>query len=203
MMRLFNTLGLELQDFVPREPGKVRMYTCGPTVHDRAHIGNFRTFLFEDILRRYLEYKGYEVEHIMNITDVDDKTILKAKKQNLALRDYTEIYTQAFFEDRDILKIHPAGGYPRATDHIPEMITIIQKLLEKGYAYQSRDSVYFRITSFPSYGKLSGIDRASLIDGYRVDSDEYTKESPKDFVLWKGRREDEDYWEAAFGQGRP
>src|SRR5262249_16178899 len=167
-MRFFNTLGSRLQDFSPKEPGKVTMYTCGPTVHDRAHIGNFRTFLFEDILRRFLATKGYEVNHIMNITDVDDKTILKAKKKGLSLPEYTEIYTQAFFEDRDVLKIVPAHHYPRATDHVPEMIEMISKLLEKGHAYQSRDSVYFRLTSFPSYGKLSGIDSGGLIDGYRV-----------------------------------
>jgi cysteinyl-tRNA synthetase len=202
-MRFFNTLGSKLQDFSPKESGKVTLYTCGPTVHDRAHIGNFRTFLFEDILRRFLAYKGYEVNHIMNITDVDDKTILKAKKKGLSLREYTEIYTQAFFEDRDTLKILPAHQYPRATDHVPEMIEMISKLLEKGNAYQSRDSVYFRLTSFPSYGKLSGIDTGGLIDGYRVDSDEYSKESPKDFVLWKGHKEGEDFWEAPFGKGRP
>src|SRR3990172_2713156 len=202
-MKLFNTLGMRLQEFTTREPGKVAMYTCGPTVHDRAHIGNFRTFMFEDILRRYLEYKGYEVNHVMNITDVDDRTILKAKKQNLSLREYTEIFTKAFFEDCHTLKLVPARHYPRATDHIPEMIEIIQKLLEKGYAYQSHDSVYFRITSLPAYGKLSGIDSSGLIEGYRVDSDEYTKESPKDFVLWKGRKEGEDYWPAPFGEGRP
>ncbi len=202
-MRLFNTLGSTLEELNTREPGKVRMYTCGPTVHDRAHIGNFRTFLFEDILRRYLLYKGFETEHIMNITDVDDKTILKARKQNLSLRDYTQMHTQAFFEDRDALKILPAHHYPRATDHIPEMIEMIRILLEKGFAYQSRDSIYFRITSFPGYGKLSGIDVSGLIDGYRVDSDDYTKESPKDFVLWKGRKENEDFWPAPFGEGRP
>jgi cysteinyl-tRNA synthetase len=202
-MQLFNTLGQQLQEFKTVEPQKVRLYTCGPTVHDRAHIGNFRTFLFEDILRRYLAYKGYDVHHTMNITDVDDKTILKARKQGLSLREYTEIYTQAFFEDRDILKIVPAREYPRATDHIPEMIEIIQKLLEKGHAYKAHDSVYFRITSFPGYGKLSGIDASGLIDGYRVDSDDYSKESPKDFVLWKGRKEGEDYWPSPFGDGRP
>ena len=179
------------------------MYCCGPTVHDRAHIGNFRTFLFEDILYRYLKYKRFDVQYVMNITDVDDKTILKARKQNLSLRDYTDIYTKAFFEDRDTLRINPASRYPRATDHIPEMVEMIQTLLDKGYAYQSHDSVYFRITSYPEYGKLSGINHDALIDGYRVDSDEYTKESPKDFVLWKGRREDEDYWPAPFGEGRP
>lgn len=202
-MRLFNTQGQKLEEFNTIEPRKVRLYTCGPTVHDRAHIGNFRTFVFEDILRRFLEYKGYQVNHVMNITDVDDKTILKARKQNLSLRDYTEIYTQSFFADRDVLKIRPAHHYPRATDHVPEMIEITQKLLEKGFAYSSRDSVYFRITSFPSYGKLSGIDASGLIDGYRVDSDEYTKESPKDFVLWKGRKEEEDFWPSPFGEGRP
>ena len=179
------------------------MYCCGPTVHDRAHIGNFRTFLFEDILYRYLKYKGHNVQYVMNITDVDDKTILKARKQNLSLRDYTDIYTKAFFEDRDTLKIQPADQYPRATDHIPQMIEMIQTLLEKGYAYKSHDSIYYRITAFPEYGKLSGLDNQALIDGYRVDSDEYTKESPKDFVLWKGRKEEEDYWDAPFGQGRP
>lgn len=202
-MRFLNTLGNQNQEFVPREPGKVYLYTCGPTVHDHAHIGNFRTFLFEDILRRYLEYQGYEVKHVMNITDVDDKTILKARKQNLSLRDYTEIYTQKFFQDRDILKIVPAHFYPRATDHIPEMIDMIQKLLANGHAYQSRDSVYFRLTTFPQYGKLSGIESGELIDGYRIDSDEYSKESPKDFVLWKGSKEDEDWWDSPFGKGRP
>lgn len=202
-MQLYNTLGGKLQEFRTIEPGKVRLYTCGPTVHDRAHIGNFRTFMFEDILKRYLVYRGYDVNHIMNITDVDDKTILKARKQNLSLNEYTEIYTQAFFEDRDILKIQPANHYPRATQHIPEMIEIIEQLLKSGHAYQSGDSVYFRITSFPGYGKLSGIDTSGLIDGYRVDSDEYTKESPKDFVLWKGRKDDEDFWPSPFGDGRP
>lgn len=202
-MRLFNTAGLKLEDFVPRQPGKVTMYCCGPTVHDRAHIGNFRTFLFEDVLFRYLQYKNFDVQYVMNITDVDDKTILKARKQKLSLGEYTDIYTKAFFEDRDTLRILPANKYPRATDHIPEMIDLIQILLDKGYAYKSHDSVYFRITAYPDYGKLSGIDHQALIDGYRVDSDEYTKESPKDFVLWKGRRDDEDYWEAPFGQGRP
>lgn len=202
-MQVFNTLGQKLEELAPVEPGKVRLYTCGPTVHDRAHIGNFRTFLFEDILRRYLAYRGMDVLHVMNITDVDDKTILKARKQNLSLRDYTEIYTQKFYEDRDILKIIPAHHYPRATDHIPEMIEIISKLLEKGYAYEGQDSIYFRITSFKDYGKLAGLETSALIDGYRVDSDEYTKESPKDFVLWKGKKEGEDFWPSPFGDGRP
>jgi len=202
-MQFFNTLGSRIETFEPREKGKVRFYACGPTVHDRAHIGNFRTFLFEDILKRYLLYKGYDVHHVMNITDVDDKTILKARKQNLGLREYTEMYTKAFFEDCGILKIVPADQYPRATEHIPQMIEMIQKLIEKGFAYESRGSVYFRITSFPNYGKLSGLDATGLIDGYRVDSDEYTKESPKDFVLWKEKKEGEDFWEAPFGPGRP
>lgn len=202
-MRFFNTFGSQLQEFSPREPGKVYLYTCGPTVHDRAHIGNFRTFLFEDLLRRYLAYLGYDVKHVMNITDVDDKTILKARKQGLTLRDYTEMYTQKFFEDRDLLKILPAHLYPRATDHVPEMVEMIRKLIETGHAYVSRDSVYFRLTTFPAYGKLSGIDTGGLIDGYRIDSDEYSKESPKDFVLWKGSREDEDWWDSPFGKGRP
>jgi cysteinyl-tRNA synthetase len=203
-MRLFNTEGLKLEEFKTREPGRVRIYTCGPTVHDRAHIGNFRTFLFEDILCRYLKYKGYEVDQVMNITDVDDKTILKSRKQRLSLKDYTEMYTQAFFEDRDTLRIQPAGRYPRATDHVPEMIDIIRLLLEKGFAYESHGSVYFRITSCPGDGRLSGIDTSGLIEGYRIDSDEYTKESPKDFVLWKGRKdEEEDFWPSPFGPGRP
>ena len=202
-MQFFNTLGSRIETFQPRDRDKVRFYACGPTVHDRAHIGNFRTFLFEDILKRYLLYKGFDVEHVMNITDVDDKTILKARKQNLSLREYTEMYTKAFFEDCNTLKIVPANQYPRATEHVPEMVEMIQKLLEKGFAYESRGSVYFRITSFPDYGKLSGLDATGLIDGYRVDSDEYTKESPKDFVLWKEKKEGEDFWEAPFGPGRP
>src|SRR5262245_37899683 len=148
-MRFFNTLGSKIEEFEPFEKGKVRFYACGPTVHDRAHIGNFRTFVFEDVLKRYLLYKGYDVHHVMNITDVDDKTILKAKKQGLTLRDYTRIYTEAFFEDCKTLKILPANEYPRATEHIPGMIDMIQKLLDRGFAYESRGSVYFRITSFP------------------------------------------------------
>lgn len=202
-MQVFNTLGQKLETLEPRAAGNIHLYTCGPTVHDRAHIGNFRTFMFEDILRRYLAYRNFDVTHVMNITDVDDKTILKARKQNLSLREYTEIYTQKFFEDRDTLKIIPAHQYPRATDHIPAMIEMISKLLEKGYAYQAHDSVYYRITAFKDYGKLSGIDTSGLIDGYRVESDEYTKESPKDFVLWKGKKEGEDAWPSPWGEGRP
>ena len=203
MITFYNTLKRKKNIFMPLKEGEVRMYTCGLTVYDRGHIGNFRTFIFEDILRRYLEYKGYKVIQVMNITDVDDKTIKGAMETGKSLREYTEYYTDLFFKDIDILNIERAEYYPRATEHINDMVELIKVLLKKGVAYESKGSIYFRISEFPEYGKLSGLDNKSLIDGYRVDSDEYEKKNVKDFVLWKAPKEGEPYWDTELGPGRP
>ena len=182
------------------------MYTCGPTVYDFAHIGNFRAFLFEDLLKRWLEYRGYTVKHIMNLTDVDDKTIRGSKKKGTPLQQYTEHYANAFFEDIKALNIKPADHYPKATNHIPEMVALIKKLLKKGYAYRSQDgSIYYAIRKFKNYGKLSHINVAELKAGARVKTDDYTKSEAEDFALWKAWiQEDGDvFWETKIGKGRP
>jgi len=204
--RLFNTLTRQKEPFTPIEEGRVRMYTCGPTVYDFAHIGNFRAFLFEDLLRRWLEYRGFEVTQVMNVTDVDDKTIRGSQKQQTPLRQYTEYYLKAFFEDVTVLNIEPAAHYPRATEHIPEMVTLIKKLIQKGYAYKGEDgSTYYAINKFKDYGKLSGIKIQELKAGARVKVDEYAKEEAQDFALWKAwTQEDGDvFWETELGKGRP
>jgi cysteinyl-tRNA synthetase len=175
-------------------------------VYDYAHIGNFRAFLFEDLLKRWLEYRGYEVTHVMNITDVDDKTIKGSQKQQIPLAQYTEQYTQGFFEDIKALNVKPANHYPKATQHIPEMTALVQTLLQKGYAYKSQDgSIYFAIKKFENYGKLSHLKVAELKTGARVQMDEYTKEEAQDFALWKAwTPEDGDvFWETPLGKGRP
>lgn len=182
------------------------MYTCGPTVYDYAHIGNFRAFLFEDLLKRWLEYRGFKVTHVMNLTDVDDKTIKGSQKQGIPLRQFTEFYGKAFFEDIKALNIQPADVYPRATDHIPEMVTIIKTLQAKGYGYRGEDgSIYFSVCKFPDYGKLSHLKVGELKAGARVSQDEYAKEEAQDFALWKAWcQEDGDvYWETELGKGRP
>ncbi len=203
MLKLHNTLtGIE-EEFHPLEEGVVRFYTCGPTVYDYAHVGNFRTFVFQDLLRRYLVYSGYRVMHVMNITDVDDKTILNARKEGMTLKDYTIKYTEAFLEDSKTLRIEPAQIMPRATDHIPEMVALIRRLEEKGYTYRKDGSVYFSIAHFPGYGKLSKADFSGAQSGARVDADKYDKENARDFVLWKARKEGEDSWETEIGPGRP
>ncbi len=204
-MRLYNSLTRRLEEFTPLEPGIVRIYACGPTVYDFAHIGNLRTFLFSDVLCRTLRYFGYEVRLVMNITDVDDKTIARSAGEGVSLKEYTERYTQYFFEDLQTLRIQPAWKYPRATEHIPQMISLIQKLMERGHAYVSEGSVYFRLESFPHYGRLSGVtaQERSVTGLARVDTDEYDRESAQDFVLWKGAREGEPSWESPWGPGRP
>jgi len=205
-IRLFNTLTRKKEPFVPLVPGQVKLYTCGPTVYDYAHIGNFRAFLFEDLLKRWLIYRGYNVTHIMNLTDVDDKTIKGSQKQSIPLREYTDFYAKAFFEDIKALNILPADVYPRATEHIPEMVNIIQTLLEKGIAYRGEDgSIYFSVAKYPQYGKLSHIKVDELKAGARVSQDEYAKEEAQDFALWKAYTpEDGDvYWDTELGRGRP
>ena len=202
----FNTLTRRKEKFIPIEKGKVRMYTCGPTVYDYAHIGNFRAFLFEDLLKRWLEFRGYKVTHVMNITDVDDKTIRASQKQQIPLEKYTEHFTNAFFEDIKAINIKLADYYPKATDHIAEMVALVKKLMQKSYAYKSQDgSIYYAIRKFRNYGKLSHIKPAELQAGARVRTDEYTKEEAQDFALWKAwTLEDGDvFWETELGKGRP
>ena len=182
------------------------MYTCGPTVYDYAHIGNFRAFLFEDLLKRWLLYRGFKVTHVMNLTDIDDKTIKGSQRQQVPLKQYTDFYVKAFFEDIKALNIQPADVYPRATEHIPEMVALIKTLMSKGYAYRGEDgSIYYAISKFPDYGKLSKIKPSELKAGARVSQDEYAKEEAQDFALWKAwTPEDGDvFWETEIGKGRP
>jgi cysteinyl-tRNA synthetase len=206
MLRFFNTLTRQLEEFQPIDGRKVRMYICGPTVWNFAHIGNFRTFVFGDILRRYLKFKGYDLTHVMNLTDIDDRIINEAKARNISIDEFTAPYTQYFLEDSDALGNERPDVNPRATHHIPEMIDIIAKLLENGHAYESDGSIYYRITAFPEYGKLSKINFSGNIAGgsERVDTDKYDKEDARDFALWKlVGPEDEPGWDAPFGRGRP
>ncbi len=205
-MKVFNTLSRRYEDVVPLEPGHVRFYTCGPTVYNFAHIGNFRTYVFEDLLRRFLKYRGFRVTQVMNLTDVDDKTIRGARQAGVALDAYTRTYKDRFFEDLRTLNIEPAEHYPAATAHVPEMIALIEKLLARGVAYRSDDgSIYFSIARFPGYGKLAHIDPAGMQAGARVAQDEYEKENLADFALWKAWDEaDGDvFWESPWGRGRP
>jgi cysteinyl-tRNA synthetase len=202
-LRLYNTLTRRLEAFSSLEPGHARIYTCGPTIYDYSHIGNFRTFLFEDILRRTLRLFGFRVTQVMNLTDVDDKTIRGANRAGESLREYTERYAEAFFVDLDTLRIERAEHYPRATDHIAKMVELVHRLEEAGHTYRSDGSVYYRIASFPGYGKLSGVRPEDNLAGARVDSDEYEKEDARDFVLWKAGKPDEPSWETEVGAGRP
>jgi len=202
-MRVFNTLTRRLETLTPREPGHVRLYTCGPTVYDFAHIGNFRTYVWEDLLRRTLELLGLRVTQVMNITDIEDKIIAKAIAEGTTIDRVTAPYIQAFFEDIDTLGIRRAEHYPRATEHIPEMIAIAKTLEARGLTYVSQGSLYFRIDAFAPYGRLSNLERREIKVGARVDSDEYDKDDARDFVLWKGHRDGEPSWESPFGPGRP
>ena len=204
--RFYNTINRKKVEFEPITPGTVKLYTCGPTVYDTAHIGNFRTFLFEDLLKRFLVFKGYEVYHVMNITDVDDKTIKRAITEEITINELTLKYTEEFMNDIKSLKILPADKYPRATDHIDEMIKMIQALEENGYAYETEDhSVYFRLDAYDSYGQLTQIDLTQQRVNERIINDEYSKDNPQDFALWKARDDDDGkiYWESPWGRGRP
>ena len=207
MLRFHNTLSGQLEEFRPLREGEVKFYFCGPTVWDYAHIGNFRSIgVFGDTLRRYLKFKGYRVTHVMNVTDVDDRIIERSQQAGLSLIDYTAKYIDALWEDFDALGCERPDIVPRATDHIPEMVALINRLTEGGHAYRSDDSIYFRITSFPEYGKLSKINFAGNIAGAseRIDTDKYDKEDARDFALWKSARSpDEAAWDAHIGRGRP
>lgn len=207
-LRFLNTLTRQVEEFKPLEPGHVRLYTCGPTVHDYAHIGNFRTYVFEDLLRRYLKYRGYRVTQVMNLTDVEDKIIRKAEAAGVNFKEYTAPYCQAFFEDLKTLNIEPAEHYPRATEFVDDMVDMIRDLLKKGIAYRSEDgSIYFNIARFPGYGKLANIQVDDLVAGARVAQDEYDKDSACDFALWKAWDQGDGhvYWDQYpdLGKGRP
>jgi cysteinyl-tRNA synthetase len=202
-LRLFNTLSSRIEDFRPLRDQEVRMYACGPTVYDYGHVGNFRTFVAVDILRRFLRQSGYSVRHVMNITDVDDKIIRFAARDGVSVQQYTAKYERAFLEDAAMIGIEEPM-LVRATEHIPEMADFVTKLAEKGFAYRTDDgSYYFRIAKFPEYGKLSKRDFSGMLDGARVDVDEYEKDSARDFALWKAPKPGEASWDTAIGTGRP
>jgi len=206
MIKFYNSLARKKQEFKPLKKNSVKMYTCGPTVYDFAHIGNFRAYIFEDLLRRYLKFRGFKVIQVMNLTDVDDKTIKGAKKENISLDKFTEKFKKAFFDDIKTLNLEKAEFYPEATKTIPEMIELIKKLLKKGLAYKGEDnSIYFSIKKFKDYGKLSGFKLDELKSGARVCQDEYEKENPRDFALWKAYSAEDGkvFWETELGKGRP
>jgi cysteinyl-tRNA synthetase len=202
-IRFHNTLGGKIEAFVPQKSNEVRMYTCGPTVYDYAHIGNYRTFVFQDILRRFLRLRGFKMNHVMNLTDVDDRIIANAAAAGVSIRDYTEKFAQAFFDDCQTLSIETPEHWIRATDHIDNMVKLIQRLQEKAYTYPSEGSIYYRIAKFPHYGRLSNIDVAGIQAGARVDVDRYEKESARDFALWKAPKPGEHFWDTPIGKGRP
>jgi cysteinyl-tRNA synthetase len=205
--RFYNTLTRQVEEFKPIEAGTVRMYTCGPTVYDYPHIGNFRAYIFEDILRRHLKFKGFNVVQVMNLTDVDDKTIRGAREAGVPLQEFTGGYVRAFFEDIDTLRIERAEHYPAATEHIDDMVALVKKLSEKGFTYEADGSIYFRIAAFDDYGKLSHFRLDELEHGAsgRTALDEYTKEDARDFALWKGWTDDDGdvCWDTPVGRGRP
>jgi cysteinyl-tRNA synthetase len=202
---LYNTMGGVGEALEPIEPGHFRVYTCGLTVYNRGHIGNFRTFVSQDVLRRYLKYKGYRLTQVMNFTDVDDKTIAGAKAAGVPLQDYTQRYIDAFYEDCNSLNLERAEHYPRATDpeYIEAMVELVSRLRERGHTYEADGSIYYRISTFPSYGKLSRIDMSGMKAGARVEADDYAKQDVRDFVLWKGPKPGEPSWETRLGPGRP
>ncbi|MCX8029799.1 MAG: cysteine--tRNA ligase [Brevinematales bacterium] len=206
-LRLYNTLSEQVEEFIPIEKNRVKMYFCGPTVYDYPHIGNLKTFVFSDVLRRYLEFLGYEVILVMNLTDVDDKTIKGAIREGISLKEYTDRYTKIFFEDILTLRIKRATYYPRATETIDEIVEFIKELIQKKHAYKTEDGVYYDISSFKEYGKLSKLNKRSIKAGAsgRVNLDEYSKEDIVDFALWKSWKEEDGnvYWETELGKGRP
>src|SRR6202789_2471835 len=202
-IRFHNTLSNRLEALAPLHPGEVRIYTCGPTVYDFAHIGNFRTFVFQDILRRFLLSRGLRVMQVMNLTDVDDRIIQKAEEAGVSIREYTEKYIEAFLADMAALNLQAPEEIVRATDHVEDMVDLIERLKEKGLTYESEGSIYYRIAKFPEYGKLSKIDVGGMKAGARVDNDRYEKDDARDFALWKAPKPGEHFWETRIGPGRP
>jgi cysteinyl-tRNA synthetase len=202
-IQLHNTLSGKIEPFVTLKPGQVGMYTCGPTVYDYAHIGNYRTFVFQDILRRFLKWRGFKLNHVMNLTDVDDRIIANAAAARVGIREYTEKFVQAFFADCKTLSIESPEHWIRATDHIDDMVALIESLQKNSYTYPSEGSIYYRIMKFPEYGKLSKVDLSGIQAGARVDNDRYEKESARDFALWKAPKPGEHFWETQIGAGRP
>ena len=203
MLSVYNTLTRRVEPFEPLEPGRVKVYACGPTVYDHAHIGNFRSFVFFDLLYRYLDFSGYDVTYVSNITDVDDRIIEKARESGLEIGEVTAPYIDSFFEALETLNIRSADLHPRATEYIDEMVALVQKLLQKGHAYEKDGSYYFDISSFPRYGRLARLEDVELKAGARGDSDRYDKEDVRDFALWKAPKPGEHYWETPLGPGRP
>jgi cysteinyl-tRNA synthetase len=202
-LRFYNTLTQQVEPFAPLSDNVVRMYTCGPTVYNFVHIGNLRTFTFQDILRRWLRAHGYQLDHVMNITDIEDKIIRNAAAQHKSIGEYTAVYTQAFLDDSATLRLEKPERLVEATSHIDDMVDAIQKLSERGFTYLSEGSVYYRIASFPSYGRLSHNDFSGIRAGARVDVDEYDKADARDFVLWKAKKDGEPAWATSLGEGRP
>ena len=204
MLKLYNYLTRKIEEFIPLTPPKVGMYTCGPTTYDFVHIGNLRTFIFEDIMQRVLETNGYEVNRVMNITDIDDKIIKGAREKGEGISEFSKPFERAFFQDLEKLNIKFANVYPKATEHIGHMIKYIEELIKKDLAYVEEDgSIYFDISKFPNYGKLSGLENRTLKIGVRVKADEYTKDNVSDFALWKAVEPDEVGWDSPWGRGRP
>ena len=206
--RLYNSLTRQDEPFAPADGQTVRFYACGPTVYNPAHLGNFRTFLFEDLLRRVIRLRGWDVEQVMNLTDVDDKIIKRATEQGKTIREVTDPIVEIFHADREFLRVQRAEHYPRATDYIAEMITLVQRLEQKGVAYKADDnSVYFAIDKFPTYGTLSRLDTREIKSGARVSQDEYAKENAQDFALWKAAKAEDEAceaaWDSPWGRGRP
>ena len=202
-LKLFNTLTREKETFIPLRPGEARMYSCGPTVYGYPHIGNLRTFLWSDLLRRYLEYRGLRVTQVMNITDVEDKIIRNANNAGQDIRTYVVPFIDAFFDGLKKLRIKAADHYPRATEYIPQMVDLVKQLEARGHTYVADGSTYFRVSTLPGYGKLSRVEIDATSDYSRIESDEYEKESARDFVLWKAKKENEPSWETSLGEGRP
>ncbi len=205
---LYNTMSRAVEPFAPADGHTVRLYACGPTVYNPAHLGNFRTFLFEDLLRRALHLRGWEVYQVMNLTDVDDKIIRRAAERGVTIKEITEPMVQVFHRDREFLRIEAAEAYPRATDHIPEMIALVERLMERGLAYLADDgSIYFAIARFEGYGRLSRLDSRQIQAGARVAADDYNKEDVRDFALWKSAKEEDERagaaWDSPWGRGRP
>ncbi len=202
-LKLFNTLTREKETFEPLVPGEVRMYSCGPTVYNHLHIGNLRTFLWSDVLRRYLEWRGLRVRQVMNVTDVEDKIIRNAAAAGQDLQTYTAPYIESFHASLAKLRVRPADAYPRATEYIPQMVALVQQLTERGHTYTVDGSTYFKVASMPDYGKLARIEIDQSSGFSRIESDEYEKESARDFVLWKAKKDNEPAWQTPIGEGRP